>query len=71
MNDIIKRKDGEVEGSGEVSTVRSDFIKTSDNQVNFLQYIMSIVKTGGRVAVFFLIMFLPTETQLQKLENRN
>lgn len=51
MNDIIKRKDGEVEGSGEVSTVRSDFIKTSDNQVNFLQYIMSIVKTGGRVAV--------------------
>lgn len=34
-----------------MSTVRSDFIKTSDNQVNFLQYIMSIVKTGGRVAV--------------------
>ncbi|MCM1365168.1 MAG: type I restriction-modification system subunit M [Ruminococcus sp.] len=39
------------QGSGEVSTVRSDFIKTSDNQVNFLQHIMSIVKTGGRVAV--------------------
>ena len=39
------------QGSGEVNTVRTDFIKTSDNQVNFLQHIMSIVKTGGRVAV--------------------
>lgn len=39
------------QGSGEVSAVRSDFIKTSDNQVNFLQHIMSIVKTSGRVAV--------------------
>ena len=39
------------QGSGEVSSVRNDFIKTSDNQVNFLQHIMSIVKTGGRVAV--------------------
>lgn len=39
------------QGSGEVSVVRSDFIKTSDNQVNFLQHIMSIVKTSGRVAV--------------------
>lgn len=39
------------QGSGEVSAVRSDFIKTSDNQVNFLQHIMSIVKTGGRVGV--------------------
>lgn len=39
------------QGSGEVSNVRYDFIKTSDNQVNFLQHIMSIVKTGGRVAV--------------------
>ena len=39
------------QGSGEVSAVRSDFIKTSDNQVNFLQHIMSIVKTKGRVAV--------------------
>ncbi|MBQ7529147.1 N-6 DNA methylase, partial [bacterium] len=27
------------------------FIETSDNQVNFLQHIMSIVKTGGRVGV--------------------
>lgn len=39
------------QGSGDVSTIRSEFIKTSDNQVNFLQHIMSIVKTGGRVAV--------------------
>ena len=39
------------QGSGEVSTVRTEFIKTSDNQLNFLQHIMSIVKTGGRVAV--------------------
>lgn len=39
------------QGSGDVSTIRSDFVKTSDNQVNFLQHIMSIVKTGGRVAV--------------------
>lgn len=39
------------QGSGEVSVIRSDFIKTSDNQVNFLQHIMSIVKTGGRVAI--------------------
>jgi len=39
------------QGSGEVSVTRTDFIKTSDNQVNFLQHIMSIVRTGGRVAV--------------------
>ena len=39
------------QGSGEVSIVRETFIKTSDNQLNFLQHIMSIVKTGGRVAV--------------------
>ena len=39
------------QGSVEVSTNRPEFIKTSDNQVNFLQHIMSIVKTGGRVGV--------------------
>jgi len=39
------------QGSGDVSTIRSDFVKTSDNQVNFLQHIMSIVKTGWRFAV--------------------
>ncbi len=39
------------QGSGEVSAVRTEFVKTSDNQVNFLQHIMSMVKTGGRVAI--------------------
>lgn len=39
------------QGSGEVSATRTEFIKTSDNQVNFLQHIMSIVRTGGRVGV--------------------
>lgn len=39
------------QGSVEVATSRPEFIKTSDNQVNFLQHIMSIVKTGGRVGV--------------------
>lgn len=39
------------QGSIEVSASRPEFIKTSDNQVNFLQHIMSIVKTGGRVGV--------------------
>ena len=39
------------QGSVEVSANRPEFIKTSDNQVNFLQHIMSIVKTGGRAAV--------------------
>jgi len=38
-------------GSVEVYANRPEFIKTSDNQVNFLQHIMSIVKTGGRAAV--------------------
>ena len=39
------------QGSVEVSANRPEFIKTSDNQVNFLQHIMSIVRTGGRAAV--------------------
>ena len=39
------------QGSVEVSANRPEFIKTTDNQVNFLQHIMSIVKTGGRVGV--------------------
>lgn len=39
------------QGSVEVSANRPEFIKTSDNQVNFLQHIMSIIKTGGRVGV--------------------
>ena len=39
------------QGSVEVAVNRPDFVKTSDNQVNFLQHIMSIVKRGGRVGV--------------------
>lgn len=39
------------QGSVEVYANRPEFIKTSDNQVNFLQHIMSIVRTGGRVGV--------------------
>ena len=39
------------QGSLDVSSNRPEFEKTSDNQVNFLQHIMSIVKTGGRVGV--------------------
>ncbi len=39
------------QGSIEVSSTRTEFVKTSDNQVNFLQHIMSIVETGGRVGV--------------------
>lgn len=39
------------QGSVEVAVNRPEFIKTSDNQVNFLQHIMSIVKSGGRVGV--------------------
>jgi type I restriction enzyme M protein len=39
------------QGSVEVAANRPEFIKTADNQVNFLQHIMSIVKDGGRVGV--------------------
>lgn len=39
------------QGSVEVYANRPEFVKTSDNQVNFLQHIMSIVKTNGRVGV--------------------
>lgn len=39
------------QGSVGVSENRPEFVKTNDNQVNFLQHIMSIVKTGGRVGV--------------------
>ena len=39
------------QGSVDVSANRPEFIRTSDNQVNFLQHIMSIVKTGGRAGV--------------------
>ena len=39
------------QGSVDVSANRPEFVRTSDNQVNFLQHIMSIVQTGGRAGV--------------------
>lgn len=39
------------QGSIDVASTRADFVPTSDNQVNFLQHIMSKVKTGGRVGL--------------------
>lgn len=39
------------QGSVDVYANRPEFVKTSDNQVNFLQHIMSIIKTGGRVGI--------------------
>lgn len=39
------------QGSVDVAANRPEFFKTNDNQVNFLQHIMSMVKTGGRVGV--------------------
>lgn len=39
------------QGSVEVYANRPEFVKTSDNQVNFLQHIMSIVRTDGRVGI--------------------
>ena len=39
------------QGSVEVAVNRPEFVKTSDNQVNFLQHIMSIVRKDGRVGV--------------------
>ena len=39
-------------GLGEISSMRQDFFaKTSNNQLNFLQHIMLLLKVGGRVAV--------------------
>ena len=38
-------------GTIDVSDNRDDFVKTFDNQLNFLQHIMSLVKDGGRVGV--------------------
>lgn len=45
------------QGSGEVSVVRTEFIKTSDNQLNFLQHIMSIVKRAAELPWFCLTAF--------------
>ena len=39
------------QGSVGINFDERGFIETSDNQVNFLQHIMSVIKTGGRVGV--------------------
>ena len=39
-------------GLGEISSMRQDFFaKTSNNQLNFLQHIMLLLKVGGRAAI--------------------
>ena len=39
-------------GLGEIASMRQDFFaKTSNNQLNFLQHIMLLLKVGGRAAV--------------------
>ena len=41
-----------VRPSGSVEFKREDFVvETNNNQLNFLQHIMSLIKTGGRAAV--------------------
>lgn len=59
------------QGSVEVAVNRPEFVKTSDNQVNFLQHIMSIVRKGGRVGVVLPDSVLtdmgPTEKVREKL----
>lgn len=56
------------QGSGEVYTVRTDFIKTSDNQVNFYSTLCLSLKPVVVWQLYCRIMFLPMEMQLQKLE---
>ncbi len=55
------------QGSIEVSANRPEFIKTSDNQLNFLQHIMSIVKTGGRVGIVLPDSVLTDENAGKKI----
>ena len=39
-------------GSGDISSLRSDlYVSTNNNQLNFLQHIMKMLKTNGRAAV--------------------
>lgn len=58
------------QGSVAVDSARPEFIKTSDNQVNFLQHIMSIVKTGGRVAVVLPDNVLTDENATAKVREK-
>ena len=58
------------QGSVDVSSHRPEFEKTSDNQVNFLQHIMSIVKTGGRVGVVLPDDVLTDKSAATQLKNK-
>ena len=58
------------QGSVDVSANRPEFIKTSDNQVNFLQHIMSIVKTGGRVGVVMPDSILTDSDATKKVRDK-
>ena len=58
------------QGSVEVAANRPDFIKTSDNQVNFLQHIMSIVQTGGRVGVVLPDSVLTDQSTTAKVREK-
>lgn len=58
------------QGSVDVSANRPEFIKTSDNQVNFLQHIMSIVKTGGRAGVVLPDSVLTDGGATEKVRNK-
>lgn len=58
------------QGSGEVFANRPEFIKTSDNQLNFLQHIMSMVKTGGRVAVVLPDSVLSDGKEATQIRNK-
>lgn len=58
------------QGSIEVSANRPEFIKSSNNQVNFLQHIMSIVKTGGRVGVVLPDSILTDGDDVKKVREK-
>lgn len=58
------------QGSVDVSANRPEFIETSDNQVNFLQHIMSIVRTGGRVGVVLPDSVLTGDNATKKVRDK-
>lgn len=58
------------QGSVNVAASRPEFIETSDNQVNFLQHIMSIVRTGGRVGVVLPDSVLTGDGSTRKVRDK-
>lgn len=58
------------QGSVDVSANRPEFIETSDNQVNFLQHIMSVVRTGGRVGVVLPDSVLTGDNATKKVRDK-